>query len=216
MSKATGSAQRLGYTPGQKREARFKELPAGVYKFTLADIGKAGLAGWRKGKGPKKFPNRMIRFQTVGAPDASGKESTIVDFVSASPAASFRVEDLAFASAYPEALDVEMPASPQESGAVRAYCEVIDALLEYIKENEVVLVGKVTHEEYKGQNRARISTWLDPEAEVEGDDAEEEEAAAEDDQSFFAEEEEEEEAAEEEEEVVEAVPVKAVAKTKKR
>lgn len=204
MAKATGSAARVQYQPGQKREPRFKEIPEGVYKFTLKDIGKPGLAGWRKGKGPKKFPNRMVRWQTVGCEDeTTGKEMTTVDFVSASPGAAFRVEDLVYASQYPDALDAELPSTPQESAAVRAWCEQIDLILNHIIDNEIVLTGRVEQEEFKGRARAHIVAWLSEDDEAE--DAANEEA--EDEAAAFADEEGETDAADEatDEEVVEDV-----------
>lgn len=166
-----GEARRQEYVPGQPRPRSSLPEP-GPYSLTLADKGKAGLAGWTAGKGAGKFPYRRVQFALAGTEDeVTGEEKKVTEFISANPKAAFRILDLAAACEYPEAFTVPEVTNPSHPD-VRAYCQQIDAVLDYIEENGIVLQGSIGHDEYNGRTNARIQEWLVPEAQAETQAAE--------------------------------------------
>lgn len=198
--KKKGQSQAVAYTPGQSRPNTRELVPEGDGQFTLKSYGKAGAAGWHVK--PNKFPCRYVDYELVGSEGQDGSPLSFRDFASSSPAAFFRIFDLAAAVSYPVGFALDSnPTKPSDPG-VRDLCEWIDGLLSWIEENNVVLNGTIKHEEYNGQPNARVN-WLPPEegSFVPEAEEEEDEGEGEDDAVF-----EEEAVAEEEQEEVIAPP----------
>jgi len=156
-----GQAVRLGYTPGQPRAQAERELvPEGDGKFSLKSYGKQGPAGWKVK--PGKFPCRHVDYELIGSEGADGQPLSFRDFASSSPKAFFRIFDLAAAVNYPVAFELDTtPTKPSDPG-VKQLCEWIDEMFAWIDDNNVVLNGTIKHEEYNGQQNARVQ-WLPPE-----------------------------------------------------
>ncbi len=160
-----GEARRNTYKPGEPR-VRSEPAEEGDYELVVLDYGKPGLKGW-KVKNPKKFPNRMVRLSMLGTEDEeTGKEKTLVEFASTSPAAFFKIADLAEAAGYPEELDLPRPKKPSETALVRECCEGIEKLLKWLKDEEKVLKARVIVEEYKGRHNNKVADWLPEDAEL--------------------------------------------------
>lgn len=157
----TGESRRDVYKPGEPLNDPDRiPVDEGTYQMVLKSYGKKGLDGWKKSTKPGKFHSRMLTFAALGTQDErSGSEKTVVDFLSASPKAWFRIRSLAAASRYPEELKLPHPAGPTDTQNLVARCQGIDKVLEYLLENNVVLTGTVRHEEYKGKTNARIDSW---------------------------------------------------------
>lgn len=163
-----GEMKTLEYNPGERP---VESLPAedGNYALTLLDKGKPGAKGWRKAN-PKKYPNRMLRFALHETEDeVTGKEKSLVEFVSLSPGFSLqKVMFMAYAAGYPKKLRlVQGPKGAPNDPSVMANMRAIDELLQWIEDNEKPLRAAVNTDTYNGRESNKVAKWLPPDTDTE-------------------------------------------------
>ncbi len=171
---------RFEYSPGKPRPT-LPPIDETDYQLNLLDMGKHGPAGWKQ-KSTAKFPCRHLRFAILGTEDPiSGQERTVMFYLSTQPQAIQSLYDIAEAAGYTGEVSFNLPRKPGDS-AVREAATAADEVLNWIKDNGVILNAHLTNEEYRGRPQVRIDHFLNASSaptQPPGEVAEQEEVEAE-------------------------------------
>lgn len=156
-----GEVRQLKYTPG---EAPPESLPpeAGDYALKLIDVGERGRKGWTPNRDAKKYPYRRLEWEVQGTEDEiTGEPKTFRAVFSLSPGYVLTVLRLAHAADYQEEMNPPAFKSPRDPN-LKDWADMVDSLLEYILDNEVLINATLNEEDYRGRPQVNLARFLPP------------------------------------------------------